>query len=391
MGIFQAANGRWRLQLRRKHLRVDEYFDTEEEAKAAELEALEALAPSSDKLTLSRLWERYSQSQQFEDKAVNTQTTERTRIRPVLAKLGNYTLAELEDNPGAIYDYMDARRKVVSARTNKRISNASIRLEIAALSALVEFAKKRRMVRENFVSHISRPAQNKRKRRVAPVEQGRLKLFTRNSNPDIAKAARFLLLVRHLGCRPGELMALAVRDVLLDTSEVIFRDTKNGTDRRVHATAEARELLALQLEDLPSKCEYMFFTWSRFEQAFVPYNYAHGVRILRELEVISKDMHAHAGRREFVSRAIESGVELLTIKKQTGHKSVQALEIYDEGLATAPEVRQQLDALAAKVADENLWGAMEAAGMTLEQRQTLLDKLGHSEWKTPPGWDKPIK
>lgn len=383
MSVVQLASGKWRLQIRRKTLKVDELYATEAEAREVEQRLLNANVDVSNGMTLRSLWERYAGSQMFEEKAENTQRTERTHIKPVLDALGDCTPADLEADVGAIYDYMEGRRKVVSKRTGRKLSNTTRRLEVAALSALIAYAKQRRLVRENFVSNISRPTQAKRKRRVDPVEQGKLALFARNSDPDIAKASRFLLLIRHLGCRPGELADLLLADVDLDARQLLFRDTKNKTDRRVHITRDAATLLHLQFPDVPEGCPYVFFTWSRFKQAYVPYNYCTGVRKLKAFEVIGADMHAHAGRREFVSRAVEAGVPLLTIKKQTGHKSTQALEIYDEGLTTAPEVCAALDALAATVEKENLMSVFDALGMTDEQRAKLNKMMGTDGWVDP--------
>lgn len=383
MSVVKLASGRWRLQIRRKTLKVDELHDTEEAATAAEAEYLGAHRETGQGFTLSQLWSRYVDSEMFESKAEHTQRTERLRIQPVLAALGDCTATELEADPGPIYDYIEARRKVISERTGKKLSGTSRRLELAALSSVIAYAKQRRIVRENFVSSISRPATVKRKKRVTPIEQGKLAAFARNGDPFVAQAARFLLLIRHLGCRPGELVSLRVDDVQLDRSELLFRDTKNRQDRRVHVTSDAAQLLHLQLPDVPEKCPRVFFTWSYKKRDWVPYNYSSGVERLRELDVIDEDTHAHAGRREFVSSAVEHGTPLLTIKKQTGHKSVQALEIYDEGLSTAPGVRSELDRLAAAVRDENFISNWDAAGITPEQREKLLASIGKSTWVDP--------
>lgn len=383
MSVTKLASGRWRLQIRRKTLKVDELYDSQEAARAAEAVALGAHADTGMGLTLRQLWLRYLDSEMFAEKAEHTQRTESRRILPVLEALGDCTPQELAAEPGPVYDYIESRRKVISKRTGTKLSNTTRRLELAALSSLIAYAKQRRIVRENFVSSISRPATGKRKRRVAPLEQGKLAAYARNSDQAVAQSSRFLLLVRHLGCRPGELAELLRGDVDLVDSELLFRDTKNRTDRRVHITSDAAALLHLQLLDVPEKCDYLFVTWSPKKKQYVSYNYSGGVKKLREWGVIAQDMHAHAGRREFVSRAIESGMPLLTIKKQTGHKSTQALEIYDEALSTAPELRAALDNLAARVKDENLLGALEAIGMTDEQRAKLLKMLGKDGRVTP--------
>ncbi|SAK30924.1 tyrosine-type recombinase/integrase [Burkholderia multivorans] len=366
MSIVQLPSGRWRLQIRRKTLTVDELYDTREAAKAAESEYLQSPAKSTERHTIKELWERYEASTLFSDKKLKTQITERGRMLPVLAYFGSKTIFELEADTSIIYDYIDARLMTISQRTKRKLSNTSVRLEVAALAAVVEFAKRRKIVRENFVSHISRPATKRRKRRVTAQEQRQLQLTALNSdNEFLARAARFLLLIRHLGCRPGELKMLQTADLHLGNRELLFRDTKNHTDRRIHVTEIADMLIRKQLETVPDKCPYLFWTISK-EGEFVEYHYRSGVDNLRDSGIIPKDYHAHAGRREFISRAIESNISLGTIKKQTGHKSTAALEIYDEGLSTAPEIRAAFDELAEKVKKEQVRGTLQIVGETEE-------------------------
>jgi len=379
MGITQLKNGKLRLQIRRKgYPTVDKVFESAEEAQAAETAAMKKQKPVQDGITLNELCERYHDSREFSEKAENTQATERCRIKPVLEKLGEYSLKNLEQDTAAIYDYMDKRSKEVSPRTKVKISGTTVRLEIAALSALVAFAKTRKLVKENFVTHVSRPATKKRRRRVPPSELGKVQVFARSADPDIAKAARFVAAVRHLGCRPGELKELLVEDLRLEQRELTFRDTKNGTYRNVHITSDAEQMLHLQLADMPADSKYVFCTRAR-TGAWVPYNYSYGIVQLKKNGIVGPDFHMHAGRREFISRAIESNVPYATIRKQTGHKSTQALEIYDEGLSTAPEIRAELDRLGGKVQQESLLGAFEALCTTDEQRQKVREMLGEDK------------
>ena len=375
MGITQLPSGRFRVQIRKKYAKLDAIYDTEAEALAAQEDILARAENTGKDMSISSLWSRYKESSSFEEKAAHTQRTERQRMKHVLDKLGSYTLAELEANPGLIYDYIDERKRTVSKRTKKKMSGTSVRLEVAALSALVAFAKQRKIIHDNFVSHISRPAQAKRSRRVDNEEQGKLAIHARSSAENIGRASRFMLLLRHLGCRPGELCELLISDIRLDKHEVLFRDTKNGTDRSVHLTKDARELIALQLDTVPDDCPYLFYSISNNKE-FTPYRYSYGAKLLVKEAIVEPGFHPHAGRREFVSRAIEAGVPLTTIKKQTGHKSLQAIEIYDNGLSTAPEIREALDKLADTVSLENLIGALAASGMTQEQKDAFLNKLG---------------
>lgn len=380
MSVVRQVGGRYRVQIRRKNLQFDKTFETEAEAKQMEKRLLAAPVLQAEGVTLAALCERYQGSLQFKQKAEHTKATEKTRIKPVLEKLGGYSLGALEKETHLIYDYIDQRGQAKSSKTGRPLSNSSVRLEVAALSAVIAFAKNRQLVRENFVANISRPVTKRRKRRVSNLEQGALQRYARSSDFLLATASRFLLLIRHLGCRPGELASLKVADVKLNLRHLTFRDTKNGQDRLAHITSDAQQMLQLQIDDLDANCPYVFATWSKKQNIWRPYNYAYGVKKLRSKEVIPADYAAHAGRREFISRAIESSVSFGTIKKQTGHKSTQALEIYDEGLSTAPEIRSVWDALAEKVRGENLLGTLESMCTTDEQRKKNAQLFGTSEW-----------
>ena len=82
MSVIPLPGGKYRVQIRRKSLQLDEVFSTEAEAKDAEARALRRHT-KADSLTLTRLWEMYVGSTQFDDKSAQTQATERSRIKPV--------------------------------------------------------------------------------------------------------------------------------------------------------------------------------------------------------------------------------------------------------------------------------------------------------------------
>lgn len=378
MSISKLPSGKFRVQIRRKNSRIDQVFDTELEAEEAEKRALSNPAVQGAGKLLKVLWDEYSVSGMFTEKESTTQETERVRIKPVLQKLGNYAVSELGERTDLIYDYIDERLRYISKKTKNKLSNSTVRLEIAALSALIAFAKNRRLVRENFVSGISRPATRPRTRRVPMLEQSAFQAYARNSDERIAKAARFALLIRHLGCRPGELSKLLVKDVELRRHQLTFRNTKNKESRCIHLTKDARVLLNLQLEEMESDCPYVFSTKSK-KGAWVPYNYSYGVEILRKSDDIDADYHAHAGRREFISRAIEESIPYGTIKKQTGHKSAAALEMYDQGFPTAPALRKVWNQLAEKIEAENLAGVFDRVGLSEVQREKMKELLGLSD------------
>jgi len=382
MSILALPNGKFRVQIRRKGFpKFDKVFPSRLAAEAAEAAVKGEQKPveQAADLTLSEVWTRYSQSQAFLQKAANTRDTEAGRIKPVLAELGEYSLLNLQNSPSLVYDYIDKRSTSISPKTKRKLSTTSVRLEVAALSAVVAFAKQRKIVPANFIRQIDRPAQAKRKRRVPGVEVAGLRSVARGDDPRLSEAARFALILRFLGCRPGELAGLKRADLNLHRSELTFRNTKyKAEDRLVHLVRAAVDLFNSQIlyyKTTGIESEFVFSTLSRAnaegKKVYVLYNYTSGVNALRKLGVIEKSYHSHAMRREFISRAIETGMEYSTIRKQTGHHSTQAIEIYDEGLSTADEVRQLLDKHANVIDDDELYGMFQRMGASRE----LLEKI----------------
>ncbi len=384
---MQLPSGRWRVQLRRKgYPPFDKVFGTEREAKAREkaVRAEQASALVPQKLTVAEVWSRYAASYEHQGKAAHTQTTEACRIKPVLADLGGYSLSVLEQSPHLIYDYIDRRTQHVSPRTKRKLSPSSVRLEVAALSALVAWAKRRKLVAGNFLRHIDRPGQAKRKRRVSAGEQAALtNAMLDFDQPKLAEAARFALLLRAVGCRPGELAATLRADIELRKGELLFRDTKYQKElRRVPLHKEAVGLVDAQLRYAAEAAEgspYLFTTKGRAkdeeDSRWRPYGYSTAIGRLREAGAVPEDFHAHAMRREFISRAIEAGLPYSTIRKVTGHHSTQAIEIYDEGLSTAPEVRAALEKHHKTVQHERLLAQLQAMGATPEQVEALAAEM----------------
>ncbi len=390
MSIMQLPSGNFRVQLRRKGFpKFDKVFPTREEAEAAEAavtgeqKAIEA----PTEITLAECWDRYSQSQAFLQKAAKTRSTEAGRIKPVLAILGSYSIFNLQNAPALIYEYIDKRSIIISSKTKKKMSSTSVRLEIAALSSVIAFAKQRKIIPANFIRQIERPAQAKRKRRVDGVEVAGLRSVALSSNERNAEAARFTLLLRYIGCRPGELASVRREDVSLPKSELVFRNTKyQSKDRLIHLTKTAIDLLDTQIrfyKEAGIKSPYVFSTRTKTSTTdnpeYVFYNYESGVKLLRKMGVIEKSFHAHAMRREFISKAIETGLPYATIRKQTGHHSTQAIEIYDEGLSTAPEIREALDRHEKSISADELAGMMRRMGAAPEQIRAILAAMKGDE------------
>ncbi len=365
MGIHALKTGKFRVQVRKKGLApYDKVFDTlaEAEAALAERERLTSRARAADS-TLREVWDLFVSSTAWHNLAESTQSTYKQNVRPVLEELGDYSLAVLADNTEIVRRHFDAR-------TREGRANETVRLEIASLSAAVAFAKARGYISYNFVRQVDRPSVKRRVRRVAPVEKAGLQVAAL-SDRAAAQHARFNLILGYVGCRPGELAKVLKADINLPRSEITFRGTKNRRSRCVHLPSEAHGLVRTQFAISPAESPYLFSRRTR-AGAYAPYSYNNGHRQLKRNGVVDKTYHPHAMRREFISRAIEQSIPLTTLKHQTGHKSTQALEAYDEACATAPEVRAVFEAMTRTQKDDMLVAMAQQLGMSREDLERVF-------------------
>lgn len=365
MGIQQLPTGKFRVQDRRAgYAKYDKSFDTREAAEAAWAARLrlKEKATAAD-TTVREAWELYLESSDFDELAKNSQDAYKQKIQPALKELGDYSLAVLEDNTELVRRHFDKRRKTGGA-------NETIRLEIASLSAVVKFAVARELIAQNFVAKVKRPKPTQRNRRVQPVEKAGLHMETLKGEAT-AQHARFNLLLGCLGCRPGELGAARKEDIDFAKNDLLIGPGKNGEARRVHLTDDAKTLLRSQLQHSLPDSPYIFNS-RRKDGTPAPYRYNNGLRTLRRNNVVEATYHPHAMRREFISNAIENNVELPMLMKHTGHKSLQAIDIYNKALSTAAPARRLFDKLGEKQKKAILIETAKLAGATREQLKQMF-------------------
>ncbi len=346
-------NGKFRVQIRKKGIApIHGIFATEEEATAFEqaenARVAQGCALWTPQMTFAEARDAYLGSTLFSDKAPHSQATERTRLKPVIAALGKFSLENLE-NGQHLARYRDRRSKAISPRTKKKISADSVRLELAAAAAVFAWAKGNRVLTRNPADGITRPHGPDRARRFYEHEELNLlgAMFADDFPENLRQAARFITLQREIGCRPGELAALLRQDTDLENRASAFRDTKNGDTRTIPLTKPAMDILATQLvygAAMDSNSPFVFTSLSRSGRMPVPYGYKTAVNLLREAGVVDLDFVAHAGRREFASNAFENGLSHADVMKLTGHRSYAAVEVYNQSKALHPDVRKRIDA-----------------------------------------------
>lgn len=367
----QLPSGKWRIQVRRKNWpRIDEaHFISEAQAnaRAVELELRYGARPA-DARTLQEAWNEYIDSDAFTDKADATQYCELRTSKHWLSRLGQLKLRDVEASPQVVVQYRQDRRKAKYKRgeSERPYSANQVRLELASLSSLMNYAREQGWIQRNPLLGMKRPAKKAEERRISKVQQGRvlLAVVDKDLRDEDREAARYFALQQEFGARPGEMAKLTKADVDLADKLLCFRGTKTSPVRYVPITQWQRDRLAEQLVwgsvkegDTPSP-----YVWSTLgkDGKWKPYNYSGWWKTLRKLGLVEDDSRPHDARHEHVSAAIENGIPADEIRLVTGHKSVQAFERYNHAKATAKRMRAKIEGRQ-KVLGQQKLEAMAAA------------------------------
>lgn len=142
-------------------------------------------------------------------------------------------------------------------------------------------------------------------------DEGALISLLGHSNFRFRAAARLCLLVRETGARPGEWRNATCDDVDLDTSRVIFQNTKyKGQPRTVPLSEVALSLVVEQMYDTLSSNSDLFgvllFPAPGRGDTVKPLHYTGALRDAKKASALPKRVRAHTGRHEFISTLLES-------------------------------------------------------------------------------------
>lgn len=411
---IKLPNGKFRVQIRIKgHPRIDQVFETKKAAtdfEKVERGRIEKNAPLYTlEMTFLEAWTAYRGSMLFRAKKATTRATEESRIERALKELGAYSLAQLVDGQ-VIARFRDdlgaekvkvmvrkpevAPKKASKAKAGKTLaaskpklvpghrrdgkkdgtlSNDGQRLVLAAVSSVMLWAVENRIMVYNPVRGLKKPKPGLRERRMERDEELNIFLLAKNAteaHKQLHEDARFVAIQRELGCRPGELSGLLRQDIDLAARALRFRDTKNGDTRVVHVIREAEVLIDLQLiqaELQHPDSPFLFTSLAKEGGSPVRFQHTSAIKRLREAGVVDDDFYAHAARREHCSAAFEAGLPIEDLRKQTGHRSVKALEAYNKSDGLHPDARARVDAAATLRTAERFSDLAAALGVSEEQ------------------------
>lgn len=216
-----------------------------------------------------------------------------------------------------IATYRDTRLESLNPKTGKKISPATVRLEMSLLSNLFDIARiEWGFCDANPVKNVRKPKTPPgRDRRMTPREERLIHRYCyAHANTELLSIIVFAV---ETAMRQSEILKLRWEDVNLRQRVATLHDTKNGTRRDVPLSLTARDMLTR----LGPKSSGQIFSYT-----------SSGIKstwrfMLKRLEI--EDLHFHDLRHEACSRLFEKGtLDMMEIAAISGHKSLGMLKRY---------------------------------------------------------------
>jgi len=339
--VVQLPSGRFRAFARVKGMKAVQTFDRKKEAEVW-AEATEQrmrggkwIAPKANRQearkTVKEAFVAYVQSEEWEQKAEVTKRVELAKQRPVIKALGSKRLDELSADD--VRNYIAQRRGTRPSRgkeedSHARLSPDQVRLEVAALSAMCNYAVERHWMESNPTRGVKRPKSNRRTARISDELIGKILAHDKvRSDP---RAALFFRLLFATACRPGELASAKKEWFTLNPPKIRMPVTKNQDERDILIPNSLAKYVASFIEFDDTDSPYIFSSWNSRKQVSSPFNYASIWRVVsQELKLQEKGIVPHVARHEAISRLFErtelSDGQIATI---SGHRTPQALWRY---------------------------------------------------------------
>lgn len=353
--IVQLPSGRFRAFARVKDQRDSQIFDRKAEAErwatATETRMRNGQwrprprQADGAPLTVADAFKAYVESDAWQAKSELTRRAEVSKQRAVIRALGTVPLAKL--TPELIRAYISERSRASPAthrKTNSvnpspytgpglpqtaptaRLSTDQVRLEIAALSSMCNFAVENGWISTNPVRGIKRPRSTRRVGRID--DQTFARILSSSVIRGDPKASLFFRLLFATACRPGELARAKIENYYPDAHHIHLPRTKNEDERIIlipdNLVAEFNYYLDLRETDAP----YIFPTPGK-DGTWKPLNYHHYWKKIRQETGIPNEIVPHLARHEVISRLFEkttlSDGQIAAI---SGHRSAQSLWRY---------------------------------------------------------------
>lgn len=167
---------------------------------------------------------------------------EKYRIQQIARSfLGSKTVRKVSSVD--IATYRDLRLQTINPRTQKPISNATVRLELSLLSSFFDISRiEWGLCDDNPVKNVRKPKPAPgRDRTLTPREEREiLRYCFAHSNPEFYS---IVVLALETAARQGEILKLRWEHINLKTRIAHLPETKNGSKRDVPLSIKARDVL----------------------------------------------------------------------------------------------------------------------------------------------------
>lgn len=213
--------------------------------------------------------------------------------------------------------YRDMRLQMTNPKTNRLLSSATVRLELALLSNFFDIAKVEwGICDDNPISKIRKPKIPPGRDRRLTVREERqiLRYAYKHINPELYS---IVVVALETAMRQGEILKLRWENIRLKEQIAHLPDTKNGSKRDVPLSIKARD--ALIRLGVKSSGPVVTYTSNGVKATW---------RVMMKRLAI-QDLHFHDLRHEATSRFFElDNMDVMEISTITGHKSLAMLKRY---------------------------------------------------------------
>jgi integrase len=341
--VVLQPSGKYRAFAQVKHMREAKVFAREDKAKTwadgveKQMRAgtWTALQKEDRGVTVTQAFERYKESEDWLSKeADTTRKVELSKQKPVIATLGNTALKDLTTD--TIEEYIAARRKARPQRSKDpeaKMSGTSIRLEVASLSSMLNWAVKKKLVATNVAKHVKKPEDRRRTERLDDAILGAI--LEKDAILCDPVAYVFFRILFTTACRPGELAKAKKSWLRNDPPQIALPTTKNDDPRTIVLPVNLYDSVKAHMQEQPADCPYIFGTKKRYGDGWSPYNYRvawdAALAAARAKGEVPKDVQlvTYHARHETISRLFErTKMSDGQIAAVSGHRSSQALWRY---------------------------------------------------------------
>lgn len=313
--ITKQANGKYRVQIRKKGVSKSAVFATKAEGQRWAI-AVESQIDAGEfsgipKITFAELLDKY-----IKEVTINKGGAREERLRLLrIAKtpLGEVPLEELTKQH--FEDWQTQRLKEVSA--------LSVLRERTSLSAVVHQAIKWDFLKNNPLALVEKPKEPPpRERRYSQDEIDKLVFvsgFSFENLPvtSLSRVGAALLFAIETAMRAGEICNIKWEDVNLQNATVYLPKTKNGFARTVPLSSFAIRIIR-HLATIKEEGKESVF---QLKSASLDANFR---KIKDKAGLANEDLHFHDTRREALTRLAKK-VDVMTLAKISGHRDLKIL------------------------------------------------------------------